>query len=623
MIVYQGNKQDFGEHVILNKIDSVILDFYKKNLGRSTSQSEIASWRSSMQYMNNVLLDPEIRIDLGVVIEYQVPQTSKRIDFIITGQNEQQKSFAILVELKQWEKAQLTDKDAVVATYVGGKVREVSHPSYQAWSYASLLNGFNEAVYTNNIQLVPCAYLHNYANDQIINHTFYSSHIEKAPLFLKDDVANLRSFIKKFIRFGDKENIILKIENGRIKPSKALADSLSQMLKGNQEFILIDDQKVVYETAISLALRSSESKKNVLIVEGGPGTGKSVVAINLLVELTKKGLFSQYVSKNAAPRTVYEAKLKGTFKKTEISNLFSGSGAFIACEQNRFDALIVDEAHRLNEKSGMFRNLGENQIKEIISASKFAIFFIDENQKVTLQDIGQKEEIQKWAEKFDASITTVELSSQFRCNGSDAYLAWLDHILGIRETANITLEGLNYEFKLVDSPQELHDQIKKLNSLKNSARMVAGYCWEWNSRKDSRLNDIIIEDHNFAAKWNLTEDGNLWIINPDSVNEIGCIHTCQGLEVDYIGVIIGPDLVYDDGEVKVDPTKRAKSDASLKGYKTLLTNDPENAKQTIKSIIKNTYRTLMTRGMKGCYIHVCDEKLREYFRKHINLSVSE
>lgn len=620
MIVYQGNKQDFGEHVILNKIDSVILEFYKKNLGRSTSQSEIASWRSSMQYMNNVLLDPEIPSDSGVVIEYQVPQTSKRIDFIITGQNEQQKSFAILVELKQWEKAQLTDKDAVVATFVGGKVREVSHPSYQAWSYASLLNGFNEAVYTNNIQLVPCAYLHNYTNDQIINHSFYSSHIEKAPLFLKDDVANLRAFIKKFIRFGDKENIILKIENGRIKPSKALADSLSQMLKGNQEFVLIDDQKVVYETAISLALRSSESKKNVLIVEGGPGTGKSVVAINLLVELTKKGLFTQYVSKNAAPRTVYEAKLKGTFKKTEISNLFSGSGAFIDCEPNRFDALIVDEAHRLNEKSGMFRNLGENQIKEIISASKFAIFFIDENQKVTLQDIGKKDEIQKWANKFSATITTVELSSQFRCNGSDAYLAWLDHVLGIRETANNTLEGLNYEFKLVDSPHELHDQIKKLNSIKNSARIVAGYCWEWNSRKDSRLNDIVIDDHNFAAKWNLTEDGNLWIINPESVNEIGCIHTCQGLEVDYIGVIIGPDLIYEDGEVKVDPTKRAKSDASLKGYKSLLTKDPEHAKQTIKSIIKNTYRTLMTRGMKGCFIYICDAKLREYFRNHIKLN---
>ena len=621
MIVYQGNKADFSEHVILNNIDNVIHDFYIKNLGRSTSQSEITSWRNSMQYMNNVLLDPEIPNDSGVVIEYQVPQTSKRIDFILTGQDHDQKNYAILIELKQWDKALLTEKDAVVSTFVGGKVREVSHPSYQAWSYASLLNGFNEAVYSNDIQLVPCAYLHNYSDDKIINHEFYADHIERAPLFLKEDVSSLRAFIKKFIRNGDKENIILKIENGRLKPSKALADSLSGMLKGNQEFVLIDDQKVVYETGIALAMRSTESRKQVLIVHGGPGTGKSVVAINLLVELTRRGLFSQYVSKNAAPRTVYESKLKGTFKKTEISNFFTGSGAFVDCKTNRFDALIVDEAHRLNEKSGMYRNLGENQIKEIISATKFSIFFIDENQKVTLQDIGQRDEILKWATHHEASVTEMELASQFRCNGSDGYLSWLDHVLGIRETANSSMEGIDYDFKVFDSPVEMHEKIKELNSISNKARVVAGYCWEWSSRKDSNANDIEIAEHNYAKKWNLTEDGNLWIVNPASVHEVGCIHTCQGLEVDHVGVIIGPDLIYRNGEIMVDPSKRAKTDASLKGYKSLLLRDPENGKDIVRAIIKNTYRTLMTRGMKGCYVYACDEGLRDYLKKFTNTNV--
>lgn len=615
MIVYQSTKQGFSNDVVTNNIETEIIKFFQKKLGRKTSANEIRSWKNSMMYMQNILEDNEIPSDCGVMIEYQIPQTSKRVDFIVTGQNNDRVDHAIIVELKQWDKAELTEMDGIVCTYVGNAQREVNHPSYQAWSYAALLSNFNEAVYKENIQLKPCAYLHNYVEeDDVLNDVFYSEHIAKAPLFFRRDVLKLREFIKQFVKYGDKGKVMYQIENGKIKPSKGLADSLSRMLEGNQEFIMIDDQKVVYEKAIYLAKRSTEKNKKVFIVEGGPGTGKSVVAINLLVELTKRGLVSQYISKNSAPRDVYRSKLTGTLKQTEISNLFTGSGSFVNVKESSFDALIIDEAHRLNEKSGMFKNKGENQIKEIINSSKFSVFFIDEDQKVTFGDIGEKEEIKKWARKLDCEIYESELSSQFRCNGSNGYISWLDNALQIRETANTKLDGDDFEFKIVNSPNDLRDIIFEKNKINNKARLVAGYCWDWVSKKNNKLDDIVIPEYNFSMKWNLGSDGSLWIIAPNSVNQVGCIHTCQGLEVDYVGVIIGEDLIARDGKVFVDPAKRAKTDASIKGYKTFFKQDEKAAKEKVRAIIKNTYRTLMTRGMKGCYVYFVDKETEMYFK---------
>jgi DUF2075 family protein len=617
MIVYNATKAGFINDVLTNEIEGIVLKNVKLKLNRGVGPAEIRSWASSLGYMDRIMQDPLIPSDCGIAIEYQIPQTGKRIDFIISGQNESSRDSVILIELKQWSEARLTAKDSIVETYVGGRIGEHTHPSYQAWSYATLLQGFNEVVYKENIELHPCAYLHNYAEDGVIRNEFYAEYISKAPVFLKADALKLREFIKKHVRYGDRSNILYRIENGKIKPSKMLADSITQMIKGNQEFVMIDDQKVVYENAIALAKQASERNKQVLIVKGGPGTGKSVVAINLLVELTKLGLLTQYVSKNAAPRAVYEARLTGSVRASSIRNMFRGSGAYIGSPANEYDALIVDEAHRLNRFSGLYGNQGENQIKEIIHASKFSVFFLDEDQRVTLKDIGEKEEIIKWAHLNGANITELELNSQFRCNGSDGYLAWLDNTLQIRETVNQDLSGVDYDFRVLDTPAELRDLIFEKNKLSNRARLVAGYCWKWPSKKNVNAFDIEFPEYDFKMKWNLTEDGSTWIISPKSVNEIGCIHTCQGLEVDYIGVIIGDDLTVRNGLVTTDASKRASSDSSVKGYKKMLKENPDEAKEHLDLIIKNTYRTLMTRGMKGCYVYCVDKETREYLKRGI------
>ncbi|WP_404451956.1 DUF2075 domain-containing protein [Virgibacillus necropolis] len=621
MIIYEATKVEFLQDVFRDELTNNIINNYKARIG-NVNKAEVRSWDNSMQYMYRVLMDSEIPEDAGVAIEFKIPYTSRRVDFLISGKQSDQDS-VVIIELKQWDMVEkIVGKEAIVKTPMRNGLIETTHPSYQAWSYASLIKDYNETVQNENINLYPCAYLHNYIlNDKedALTDSVYTYYIDQAPVFAKGNAGKLREFIRRHIKYGDNKENIYKIEKGKIRPSKSLQDTLNAMLKGNQEFIMIDDQKVVYENALQLASDAVRTNTNqVLVVEGGPGTGKSVLPVNLLVELTSRSLVTQYVTKNSAPRNVYANKLKQDYKKTQIDNLFKGSGSYVDAPKDEFDVLVVDEAHRLNEKSGLFQNLGENQIKELIHASKTTIFFIDEHQKVTMKDIGNMDLIEQFTKETGGTLHKMKLESQFRCNGSDGYLAWLDDVLKIRETANVDSMGKDYDFRVYEDPNELRAEIERLNGENNKSRLVAGYCWEWKKadRPNSEAHDIVIPEYDFSISWNL-DNTNTWAIDDSSVEEAGCIHTCQGLEFDYVGVIIGDDLIYRNESVNTDHTKRAKSDQSLKGIKKMFKEDPDRAGKLADDIIRNTYRTLMTRGQKGCFIYCTDKELEKYFKQRL------
>lgn len=620
MLIYSGTKSDFMLDTENDCLETKLYESIKEKMNRSTGLSELNAWRNSLKEMYITMNDSDIPRDAGVAIEYNIPQTSKRIDFLISGYDKNGKGNVVIIELKQWEKLNAIDgQDAIVETYINGANRRVVHPCYQAWSYAALIRDYNEYVQDNDIELFPCAYLHNYPrkeNDPLDKEQ-YRDVMQEAPAFTYGQREALREFIKKQISTGDKEDTLLKIEHGKIKPSKQLQDALVNMLNGNQEFIMLDEQKVVYESILDYSCRcQQDGKKRTIIVEGGPGTGKTVVAINLLAELTSRMQFVQYVSKNATPRTVYQYKLKGSMKKSSIDNLFKGSGNYTDAPRNAVGTLLADEAHRLNEKSGMFQNMGENQVKEIIHAAICSVFFIDESQRVTLADIGSIAEIEKWALKEGSEVIRMKLISQFRCNGSDGYLAWLDQALEIHETANCDLDGIDYDIRICDSPEEMQSIVIEKNHARNRARILAGYCWNWpkETRNNTNYHDIKIDD--FEISWNL-DGGDAFAISRESVHEAGCIHTSQGLEFDYVGVIIGDDMRYENGKVITDYTKRAKTDSSLKGIKSLAKEDKERADQVADEIIKNTYRTLMTRGMKGCYVYCTNRALAQYLKEKL------
>ena len=623
MIIYESTKQEFMDHVTDDSIAVKIYEAYVERTGRQTSKSEINSWNHSMNYMYKVLNTDTIPDDVTIAIEFRIPATSLRIDFILTGLNDHGDSSVIIIELKQWSEVSVVDnEDGIVQTAYNHQ--KTSHPSYQAWSYAKTISDYNEAVQARSISLYPCAYLHNYirsANDPLTNDV-YQYYLDRAPVFTKGDALKLRGFITTFIKKSDQKKALYLIEHGKIKPSKSLQDALLGMLAGNTEFIMLDEQKVVFESAVRMAKEAAtDLKKRVLIVEGGPGTGKSVLGINLLVEFTSMEFVSMYVTKNSAPREVYAKQLQKNHTKAYIQNLFKGSGVFHDALPNEFDTLVVDEAHRLNGKSGMFKNKGENQMMEIIRAAKFCIFFIDEHQRVSLADIGRRGEIQRFSEMFDAEVEVMQLASQFRCNGSDGYLAWVDDVLEIRETANADGADMDYELLLVDDPNELRQRIIERNQINNKSRIVAWYCWNWitDSKSNPHVFDIVIDKFDFKMSWNL---GNTttWAIDPESVEQAGCIHTCQGLEFEYVGVIIGSDLRYEDGRVITDPFQRARTDKSLSGFKSMYKQNRVEALRQADEIIRNTYRTLLTRGMKGCYIYCVDPGLQSYLRQRIGSS---
>ena len=375
MIIYSELKSVFLDDIVNGVLDEKLESLMKRRFGRGAPESELRAWRNSLTYMGNIIGSSSIPADAGIAIEYGIPYTSKRVDLIVTGLNESGRNAAVIVELKQWSSAEaVPGKDGVVRTVVGGGVHEVAHPSYQAWSYTEAIEDFNADVRDKGVILSPCACLHNYVPTvpDPLSSDIYSEYLGLAPMFTKHQGSDLRGFLERFIRKGDGGETIFILDCGRLKPSKSLQDVLSSMMAGNREFTLLDTQKVVHEEILHQARAISKGgDKKVVIVRGGPGTGKSVLAINLLSEITSLGMAALYVSKNSAPRNVYGQRLKGERRgRSRVDKLFVGSGKFVGAVPDAFDVLLADEAHRLNEKSGLYQNMGENQVMEIIRAAR-------------------------------------------------------------------------------------------------------------------------------------------------------------------------------------------------------------------------------------------------------------
>jgi len=626
MIIYSKTKDEFMDDLLNNSLSDMIEKEVWAKAHRH-SYGEVMSWRNSLPRMGLILSESNLPSDIGVAIEYRIPYTSMCVDMIITGLDSEGRNSAVVVELKQWDSVKSTDyNDIILTRYRSGK-KEVDHPSHQAWSYVRMIEDYNAGVQDNNICIQPCTYLHNYIfndPDPLLNEK-YRDHIEKAPIFTSRDGSKLIDFIKDRIKEGDSLKTISMIENGKLRPSKSLQDCIASMMDGNEEFIMIDQQKVIFEKIVYhqdalINHKGSKKSKRTIIVKGGPGTGKSVIAVNLLARFTKNGYSAAFVSKTKAPRSVYESKLTGSIRRCEIDCLFKWSGSFTNPESNVYDVLIIDEAHRLNEKSGPY-NRGENQVKEIINSSRLSVFFIDEGQKVTYGDIGTIEAIRRYAAEYNSKVIELELSSQFRCSGSDGYIEWLDSLLQIQGAPSLDeSEYFDYDFRVFDDPCQMRDEIFELNKVANKCRLLAGTCWDWISggKTNTNVHDITIPGTDFAMSWNL-EHEYTWAIDPESVNEVGSVHTAQGLEFEYVGVLLGPDIFYDleTCSVMTDYNARYKHDPTIRGLKS---HQPVEERAVIgDQIIRNTYKVLMSRGMKGCYVYCTDPNLRDYIKRRLDM----
>jgi DUF2075 family protein len=615
MIIYKnsvgGFKDDVDSNCIVESIRQEMLEKY----GRRVAPNEERSWHESLGFMERVVRRSGVANDCGVLVEYVIPATSNRVDFMITGQDENNNSNLIIIELKQWQKAFSTDSDGIVRTFINGGERDTTHPSYQAYSYKTFLKDYNEDIDSGYISPYSCAVLHNYAeqNPEPLKDNIYEKIVADTPIYFKDDQEKLEQFIKKYVGNGKGSDILYRIESGKIKPTKKLIDYVSSLFNGNKEFVLLDEQKVAFELACRNTLKAKD-EKSVIIIKGGPGTGKSVISMNLLGEFLKNELNVKFVAPNSSFRDVMIKSLAEENNLTRLKSLFKGSAGFVDVEENTFDVIIVDEAHRLKNGTA-YQYYGKNQLGDIIKAAKKTIFFIDDNQVIRPEDIGSTEEAKRVAKNFDAKIYEIELVAQFRCAGAEGYINWLDHTLQIRDTGNFNgWDKKDFDFRIFDNPNNLYKEILKRNEEGNKSRLLAGYAWKWTSSKngnqDSQVCDVEVPEFDFKLPWNSRRVGTTWAIDESGIGQVGCIHTSQGLEFDYVGVIIGDDLKFN-----VETTSFYTEWSNYKDVKgkLKLKNDPER----LNKLVKNIYKILMTRGMKGCYVYFTNKETSEFFKSRL------
>jgi DUF2075 family protein len=621
MRLYSGTTARLIEDTTKNRIETKLTDAFFHEFRFQPGPSEVNSWRNSLRAVSQVFQEGSL-VNNGVILEFQLPLTSRRLDCIITGRNDWTRDNAVIVELKQWDKCEDGGGRNELATWVGGSVRDVLHPSAQVGQYKTYLEDAHTAFdQDSGIQLNACSYLHNYAyeSSDVLFANRFKNLLESFPLFTGDDVAKLIGFLRLRVANGDEGEIVKTIEQSRYKASRKLLEHVTAVVKGKSQYVLLDEQLVVYDRVLQAATDGVNGKKKTLIiVKGGPGTGKSVIAMNLLGDLSAKGLNTHYVTGSRAfTTTIREIVGSRASQQIKYFNGYANAG------YNDIDVMVCDEAHRIRETSNSrftprARRSKGPQIGELINASKTVVFFIDDDQVVRPGEIGSSDYIHAHAKQIGCTVFEYELEAQFRCAGSDGFVNWINNTLQIKRTANVLWNAGDqvFDFKICPSPQALETAIRKKVKQGLSARMTAGFCWKWSDpQPDGTLvEDVVIGD--YARPWNAKSTAghlapgippeSLWAYESGGMDQVGCIYTAQGFEFDYVGVIVGTDLVFDPGTAEWKGEPSASADPVVR-----------RSRADFLRNVKNTYRVLLSRGMKGCYVCFLDKATESFFRSRM------
>ncbi len=617
MQLYSGTSIQFIEDTVQNQIAVKLKNEFFRHFRYNPPEAEINSWKNSLRAVCQVFQKAELN-DHGVILEYQLPLTSRRLDCLVCGKDGSSYDNAVIVELKQWDKCSDTEGENLVNTWLGGALRDILHPSAQVGQYHQYLSDMHTAFYEGSdpIKLSSCAYLHNYhpeTNDTLFINKF-SDVLEKYPSFTADHVDTLCDYLGERLTNGEGVEVLKRVEESKYRPSKKLMEHVANVIDGVPEYILLDEQLVVYEKVLSLARKGfHDRRKTILIIQGGPGTGKSVIAINLMADLLREGYNAHYATGSRAFTTTLR-KIIG--RRGEVQ--FKYFNSYVTAKSNEIDVLICDEAHRIRETSDnrftrRDQRSTKSQIQELIDVAKVSVFFVDDNQRVRANEIGSSEYLRQHAEINNCFVHEHKLEAQFRCAGSEAFVSWIDNTLGIERTANVIWEtDEEFDFRVYRSPVELDEAIKQKAEDGFSARMSAGFCWKWSKpNSDGTLvEDVVIGD--YRRPWNAKSGAgrlapgipkeSLWAHDPQGINQVGCIYTAQGFEFDYVGVIFGHDLVYDFNLQSWVGHPDKSHDRPVK-----------RSREDFANLVKNTYRVLFSRGLKGCYVYFADKETENFF----------
>lgn len=681
------------------------------------SASEKKSWDANAGKLRSLISLANLPDDTEIAFEYKCP-LSGRVDCMLFGYGKDKKKHIVHIELKQWSNdsvVQVYDTGVFeVSAFVGGSYRLLSHPSQQALNYQKNILNYVSAADTPNSELNGYAYCYNYRFEDKPNDLYaeqYQPVIEQCPLNGGDQVVTFAHTLEELLSGGKGGEIFKEFISCPVKPTKNLITAAGNIFEGTDDFVLLDEQLTSSNIIFGMIeeIIKNPKKKMALIVKGGPGTGKTVIALKVIAELAKKypQLVSLYTTRSKALRNTLKEKLRNIALDEKVSadglirDIYDFKPANFA--EGAVDVLLVDEAHRIRKSSNFMTDRGDEQtyltqVMSLLYCAKVCVFFIDDHQGINSEEIGNSKQIEDAARNYkkriedetkdflvslnkerskanrteeeisaliechaklstdeynlkldrlkkrltsyqkaiakeyqiqdidsdisEVEVRSIELVSQFRCNGSDNYLDWLDKVLYEDKktvlSANLHFQE-DYYFEVCDTPHELEKRIRSLNipdgNEKQIARIVAGYCWDWSDKlqpdgdlyKDVKIGDWEMpwETNNVRAREPFSKkyapSADLWASHPMGINQVGCIFSAQGFEVDYVGVILGPDIGFDTKNQRI---------TTIKGH----THSVRDSAENFDECIRNIYRVLLSRGRKGCLIYCMDKNLSDYFR---------
>lgn len=622
MHLYSGVTTEFMADATHNRIAGKLKESYFRYFRYGPSPSEVTSWQNSLHAMSSVVQLAALD-DHGIVVELQLPLSSKRLDCMLTGHDAGERAQAVVVELKQWSQVEPSSIEDCVTVFMGGRKRDQLHPSAQVGGYQRYLMDVHTAFSDGGIGMASCAFAHN-ANYDPGGEFWASSHqalLDRWPLFAGDQVDEFADFLNGQLSGGDGKLVLEEVLKGRYRPHKRLLDHTAQVIRREPTYVLLDEQQVAFNHILGRVRdREASTEQSTFLIRGGPGTGKSVIAVNLLAELSGDG----YVTQHATGSKAFTENLRKTVGARARAQ-FNYFNSFAVAEPQVLDAIICDEAHRIRETSNhrfMKKDARSElpQVEELMRSAKVSVFFIDDRQVVRPGEVGNSDLIKETAKRLKVPVFEHELKTQFRCGGSDAFVGWIDNSLEVVQTPFVLWDDeQEFDFQIVDSPQELELMIRNRAAEGHSARLTAGFCWPWSDpdQDGSLVRDVEIDG--WAMPWNAKPDAgrlapgipksNYWASDPAGLEQVGCVYTAQGFEYDYAGVIFGRDLAWRPRQGWVGQPEHSHDSVVKRGAK----KDPA----AFTALVKNTYRVLLTRGLQGCYVYFEDDQTRDFFLSRV------
>ncbi|MGK2320626.1 DUF2075 domain-containing protein [Gordonia rhizosphera] len=616
MSLYRASVSGVRAQITANTLIPTLTEQHFFEYGYHASKAEVRSWERSVAVLVSDLEDAGLQ-KAELLLEYRLPLTSKRADAVVCGVHPKTgESSYVVVELKQWTSAAMLDGAEDIVLFEGD--RERLHPIEQVRRYCSHIADFIASLEGSSDQLAGVAYLHNATDDGVRTLWGYPES-QTGRMFTGQRRSELIDFLRSRIADKSGADAADQLLSSAVRPSKQLMALAADEVQRREQFVLLDEQKVAYSLVMRAVQNASrQNTKQVIAVVGGPGSGKSVIALSLLGELARQGRTAVHATGSSA-FTKTLRKVAGA-RAPRVQKLFTYYNNFINSEPNDLEVLICDEAHRIRETSTnrftrAVNRTGRPQVEELIDAARVPVFLLDEDQIVKPTERGSVEEIQRAAERMGCTFEVVHLDGQFRCGGSQAYDYWVQRLLELKPGGPISWEGDEaFEVSVDDAPSIVETRLQQMLDDGYSARIVAGYCWKWSTpeKGEPLADDITIGG--WRRPWNNPKSTKhegapgreLWATDPAGFGQIGCVYTAQGFEYDYGAVIFGPDLVWRTDHWVAQPERSYD--------KQVKTAD----RAAFDRAIRNTYKVLLTRGMRGMRIYSTDAETQEMLRSLVD-----